>query len=177
MWEKGGHRRNLLYVAELYQSPRAAVTNYHKLGGLKGQASVVSHSGSSKGLERVLPRVLLAPRRWCIVGRPWMVVPSDLHLCLHVVVLPLPSNLSLFIRTLAIRFSTHPNPAEGLPWWLRWQRVHLQCRRPGFDPWIRKIAWRRERLPTPVFWHAECHGQRNLMGYSPWGRKESDTTE
>ena len=129
----------------------------------------------SKGLERVLPRVLLAPRRWCIVGRPWMVVPSDLHLCLYVVVLPLLSNLSLFIRTLAIRFSTHPNPAEGLPWWLRWQRTHLQCRRHGFDPWIGKIAWRRERLPTPVFWPAECHGQRNLAGYSPWGRKESDT--
>ena len=26
----------------------------------------------------------------------------------------------------------------GLPWWLRWQRICLQCRRPGFDPWVRK---------------------------------------
>ena len=35
---------------------------------------------------------------------------------------------------------------------------NLQCRRPGFDPWVGKILWRRERLPTPVFWPGECHG-------------------
>ena len=48
----------------------------------------------------------------------------------------------------------------------------LQCRRPGFDPWVGKIPWRRERLPTPVFWPGEFHGL-----CSPWGCKESDTTE
>ena len=48
----------------------------------------------------------------------------------------------------------------------------LQCRRPGFDPWVGKIPWRRERLPTPVFWPGEFHGL-----YSPWGGKQSDTTE
>ena len=31
-------------------------------------------------------------------------------------------------------------------------------RRPGFDPWVGKISWRRERLPTPVFWPGEFHG-------------------
>ena len=46
------------------------------------------------------------------------------------------------------------------------------CRRPGFDPWVGKIPWRREWLPTPVFWPAEFH---ELC--SPWGRKEPDTTE
>ena len=44
------------------------------------------------------------------------------------------------------------------------------------ETWVRilgwKIPWRRERLPTPVFWPGEFHGL-----YSPWGRKESDTTE
>ena len=35
----------------------------------------------------------------------------------------------------------------------------------------------REWLPTPVFLPGEFHGQRSLVGYSPWGRKESDTTE
>ena len=34
----------------------------------------------------------------------------------------------------------------------------LQCRRPGFNPWVGKIPWRRERLPTPVFWPGEFHG-------------------
>ena len=42
----------------------------------------------------------------------------------------------------------------------------------GFNPWVGKIPWRRERLPTPVFWPGEFHGL-----YSPWGCKESDTTE
>ena len=40
---------------------------------------------------------------------------------------------------------------RGLPWWLSWQRIHLRCGRPGFDPWVGTIPWRRERLPTPVF--------------------------
>ena len=38
--------------------------------------------------------------------------------------------------------------------------------------WVGKIPWRREQLPTPVSWPLEFHGQ-----YSPWGCKESDTTE
>ena len=57
--------------------------------------------------------------------------------------------------------------SKGLLWWLRWQRICLQCGRPGFDPWVRKIPWRREGLPTPVFMPAEFHGHRNLAGYSP----------
>ena len=53
-----------------------------------------------------------------------------------------------------------------------WQRICLQCGRPGFDPWVGKIPWRRERLPTPEFWPREFHEP-----YSPWDHKESDTTE
>ena len=48
---------------------------------------------------------------------------------------------------------------------------------PSFDPWVRKIPWGREWQPTPVFLSGESHGQRSLAGYSPWGHKESDTTE
>ena len=40
-----------------------------------------------------------------------------------------------------------------------------------------KIPWRKEWLPTPVFLLGESHGQQSLAGYSPWGHKESDTTE
>ena len=60
----------------------------------------------------------------------------------------------------------------GLPWWLRWQRICLQCRRPGFDPWVRKIPWRRKWQPTPVSclenpmdrggWQATAHGVRRV---------------
>ena len=48
----------------------------------------------------------------------------------------------------------------------------MQCGRPGFDPWVGKIPWRRERLPIPAFWPGEFHGL-----YSSWGHKESDMTE
>ena len=68
-------------------------------------------------------------------------------------------------------------PAMGLPWWLRQLSVCLQCGRPGFDPWIGKIPWRRKWHPTPVLLPERSHGQRNLVGYSLWGRKESDMTE
>ena len=49
--------------------------------------------------------------------------------------------------------------------------------RRGFDPWVRKIFWRREWQSTPVFLPGEYNGQRSLEGYSLWGRNESDRTE
>ena len=51
------------------------------------------------------------------------------------------------------------------------------CRRPVFNPCVRKIPWRRKWLPVPVFLPGEFRGQRNLAGYRAWGYKESDTTE
>ena len=66
---------------------------------------------------------------------------------------------------------------HGLPWWLSVRESACQCRRPGFDPWVGKIPWSREWQPTSVFLPGESHGQRSLAGYSPWDRKESDTTE
>ena len=59
----------------------------------------------------------------------------------------------------------------------KWQRLCLQCTRPGFDPWVGKILWRRKWLSTPVLLPGKFHGRRGLAGYSSWGRKESDTTE
>ena len=55
-----------------------------------------------------------------------------------------------------------------------------QWRRPRilqFNPWVRKIPERKAWLPTPVFLPTESHGQRSLVGYSPWGHKELDMTE
>ena len=46
-----------------------------------------------------------------------------------------------------------------------------------FDPWVGKIPWRRAQQPMPVFLPGESHRWRSLAGYSPWGRKEADTTE
>ena len=47
----------------------------------------------------------------------------------------------------------------------------------GFDPWVGKIPWRRKWQPTPGFLPGASHGRRSLVGSSPWGHKESDTTE
>ena len=65
----------------------------------------------------------------------------------------------------------------GLPQRLSGKESTCQRRRPGFDPWVRKIPWRRKWQPTPVFLPGKSHGQRSLAGYSPWGCKGSDTTE
>ena len=54
---------------------------------------------------------------------------------------------------------------HGLPWWLSWKRIRLQYGRPRFNPWVGKIPWRRDRLPTLVFWPGEFHGLN-----SPWGQ-------
>ena len=51
-----------------------------------------------------------------------------------------------------------------------------QCRRGkrcGSDPWDRRRVWQ----PAPVFLPGDSHGQRSLVGYSPYGLKESDTNE
>ena len=61
---------------------------------------------------------------------------------------------------------------SGLPLWLSWLRIRQQCGRAGFDPWIGKSPWIREKLPTPVFWPREFPGL-----CSPWGHKGSDKTE
>ena len=60
------------------------------------------------------------------------------------------------------------------------KELTFQCRRHErckFDPWVRKMHWRRKWQPTPVFLPGKLHGQRSLEVYSPRGHKESDTSE
>ena len=70
-----------------------------------------------------------------------------------------------------------------LPWWLRgkepacYAEDRLLCRRHRFNPWVKKIPWRRKWQPTPIFLPEKSHGQRSLVGYSPWGHKESGMTQ
>ena len=90
-------------------------------------------------------------------------------------------------------------PTSSFPSGMRGKESACQCRRPGFDPWVRKMPWRRKWQPTPVFffkinlfnWRlitlqycptpiflpGEFHGQRSLVGYSLCGHKESDMTD
>ena len=64
-----------------------------------------------------------------------------------------------------------------LPWWLSHKEPTCQCRKREFHLWVGKIPWRREWLATPVFLPGKSHGQRSLLGYSPWSCKELDTAE
>ena len=64
----------------------------------------------------------------------------------------------------------------GFPGGASGKEAACQCRRRkrhGFYPWVGKIPQRRAWQPIP----GESRGQRSLSGYSPWGHKESDTTE
>ena len=73
------------------------------------------------------------------------------------------------------------SPEEGIGYLLQnsWaslvaqlvKKICLQCRTPGFNPWVGKIPWRKEQN-TAVFWPSEFQGL-----YSPWGHNESDRTE
>ena len=65
----------------------------------------------------------------------------------------------------------------GLPWRLSDKESVSQCRRHGFNPWVREIPWRRKWQPAPVSLSGKSQGQKSLAGYSPWGRKGLDTTE
>ena len=56
-------------------------------------------------------------------------------------------------------------------WCLNSQESTYQCRRLKFDPWIRKVLWKKKWKLTPIFLPWKSHGQRSLAGYSPWGCK------
>ena len=55
-----------------------------------------------------------------------------------------------------------------LPGWLSVKNLPANAGDTG-DPWLRKIPWGREWQPTPIFLPGKSHGQRSLVGYSPWG--------
>jgi len=61
------------------------------------------------------------------------------------------------------------------PWWLPGGSVGKESACNAGDPGL--IPWRRKWHPTPVFLPGKPHGQRSLVGYSPWCHRESDMTE
>ena len=106
-----------------------------------------------------------------------------LSLCLNVIsgrnYLPLGISNSICLGTANRRLLSprknilmaHINRINGLSWWLSGKELTCQCRRYAFNPWVRKIPWRRKGQPTPVFLLEKSHAQRSLVGYSPWGWK------
>ena len=85
---------------------------------------------------------------------------------------------ALYPRFLSSSECISLSPSNGDLWRtslpVQWLRICLQCKRPGFSPWVGNdgIPWRRERLPTPVFWPREFCGL-----YRPQSCKKLDMTE
>ena len=78
----------------------------------------------------------------------------------------------------AALFIIGPNEiTQSSPRWCSSKESACWYRRCRFDTWARKISWRRKEQPTPVFLPGKFHGQRSLVGCSPWGLKELDRTE
>ena len=83
----------------------------------------------------------------------------------------IPMNSIVFQMNTIIILNADGKETIDFPWWLSGKESAGQCRRRRFDPWVRKIPWRRKWQPSPVFLPGESHGQRSLVGYNPWGCK------
>ena len=70
-----------------------------------------------------------------------------------------------------VTYISKDHKTYGLPWWLSGKEFTCNAGDTEFDPSIRKIPWRRKWHTTPVFVPGKSHGQRSLVGYSPWGHK------
>ena len=127
-----------------------------------------------------------------------IILPCQLGLstitCSRDATLSMPCGLRLGLLLLTPTFSAEPATHTRLGWAFRGcsesyrgfpggangKEPAYQCRklkRYWFDPCAGKIPWRKVWQPAPLFLPGESHGQRSLEGYSPQGRRESDTTE
>ena len=88
--------------------------------------------------------------------------------------------MSYKVKVWAGLFLVHCIQRQGFPGGATGQEPTCQCRgqkRCWFDPWVRKIPWRRAQKPTPVFLSGKFHGQRSLVDYSLQGHKRLVTTK
>ena len=121
---------------------------------------------------------LQSPSAVILEGPP----PNKVRLCFHWFLLDSAFSFSFSQSFLNFHLSTFSlncfyDRYYRLPWWLRHWSICLHYRRLGFNPWVVQILWRRKWQPTPVHLPGKSHGRSSLVGYSPWGQKESDMTE
>ena len=83
----------------------------------------------------------------------------------------------LFLSTITTFAFITPCRTYWLPRWYSGKESACQYKRCRFNPWVGKIPWRRKWQPTPILLPGKFHGQRSLVGYSLWGRKEWDMIE
>ena len=129
-------------------------------GGSVGKESTcnVGDLGSVPGVEDALekgkvPTPVFWPGEFQGLHSPWGHKESHMT-----------EQLSLSLSWVIVGF---PGSASG-------KEPTRQCRRlkiHGFNPWVRKIPWRRVWQSTPVFLPGESHGWRSLAVHTPWGRR------
>ena len=133
--------------------------------------------GGSVSSDQPLIRVRLSVTQWTAARQVSLSITNSWSLPKHMSIeLVMPSNrlilcplLLLPSVFLSIRvFSNEPGGSVV--------KNCLQCWKSSFDPCVGKIPWSRKWQPTPIFLLGEFHRQRTLAG-SPYGHKESDTTE
>ena len=120
--------------------------------------------------EKSLNRVQLLATRWTVAYRTLLSMGSSLQEYWSGLPFPPPGDLpdpgkepkSLHCRQMLYRLSY-----QGTQLVMN----HLQCRRLGFDSWVRKICWRRDRLPTPVYLGFPCGsaGKDSAHNAGDWG--------
>ena len=81
---------------------------------------------------------------------------------------------SLFVHR---KFPGFLDTFSGFSRWCSHKESSCRCRRCRSDPWVGKFPWSRKWQPAPVFLPGKFHGQRSLVGYSPWGHKQLDMTQ
>ena len=87
------------------------------------------------------------------------------------------TNIWIYILTYQHKELNSTHTLIGLPKWYSGKESTCQHRRHRLNCWVRKIPWRREWQPTPAFLPGKSRGQRNSVGYSPWGCKQMYTTD
>ena len=117
--------------------------------------NIIRPPGSGIWLQ--VSKVFRNRTQWKLVGLDWV-----LSLVVNIVF-----NCCCLLPAICLREPLGPE----LPGGSGGKGVCWQCRRPGFNPWVGKISWRRKWQPTPVLLPGKFHGWRSLVGYSPWGRR------
>ena len=91
-----------------------------------------------------------------------------------------PSPILLYCLDVSLYYWMSLASPIQFPWWLCGKesahQCRIWCRIRGLDSWVRKIPLKRKRQPTPAFVPGKSHGKRSLVGYRPWGHKESGTS-
>ena len=108
--------------------------------------------------------------KWLIMHAPNMISVPMLAILLTFSLVPCQATMDLM--------GMSPVRKRSISIFGRWLLSYLlQYAKPRFNPWIRKITWRRKWQSTPVLLPEKFHGQRGLVGYGPWDHRKSDTTE